>query len=81
MLELSLCKQCNTMHPRLPEGEKCPNAIIQHNGTTINFEKLFVPLKNICTANIQKKNIKNIDKLFSFTIIKLTKILEGYNEE
>ena len=82
-----VCKECGTMHPPLPAGQKCPNASVAKadpsnpnalDDATIN--KHLVDMRNIIMAQITGKGIKNQKKFFQFAVIELTKALEGYNE-
>lgn len=75
------CGQCGLSHPIIPSGSKCPMAKEKTpSGKEINFEEIFSPLKNILLSQIQKKDIKDVKKLFGKIIIEITKISEEYNE-
>ena len=79
-----VCKQCGTMHPPVPTGQKCPLATSEPeqtggmDDTTIN--KHLVELRNIVLAQISSKGIKDGKKFFQYAVIELTKALEAYNE-
>lgn len=81
-----VCRECGTMHPPVPHGQKCPNASVAAtpdnpqalDDQTVN--KHLVELKNIILAQISTKEIKNQKKFFQFAVIELTKALEGYSE-
>jgi len=77
---MPMCSQCGKFHPPLAPGKECPMAVVRSGGNIIDFEKLFIPSKTICKSQIQKKGIKDINKLFGYVIVQLTKLLEGYNE-
>ena len=75
------CPQCGNYHPALKTGAICPCAKVKDNeGKDIDFSKFFSDLKNICTSQIHNKGIKDVNKLFTFTIVQLTKIFESYKE-
>lgn len=77
----SVCSECGTMHPPIPAGQKCPNSKL--NLPTIKDEEIgdfLVMFRNIIISQVEKKNIKNVKKLFQQSIITLTKFLENYNE-
>jgi len=81
-LNLPICNQCNTMHPPLPPGAKCPMAIEKTpSGETINYEDFFVSLKNILTSQIQNKNIKDTKKFLGNIIVIIAKLSEEYKEQ
>ena len=78
-----VCPECNTIHPPLKSGEKCPNAkqdVSKYGLDDISVNKFVVDIRNIVVSQLDKKEIKDGRKLFQFTIIELMKILEGYNE-
>lgn len=72
-----LCNQCNTFHPPLPPGEKCPMA---KEGTE-DYSQFLLNLRNIISSQIKLKNIKDVSKLFAFMQIECMKIIESYKEE
>lgn len=76
-----VCKDCGYSHPPIEQGKKCPMSKEKTpTGKEINFEEIFVPLKNILLSQINKKNIKDVKKLFGKIIIDVTKISEEYTE-
>ena len=78
--EQPVCPQCGLIHPPLRPGEKCPNAPIQSGEKKIDTSKFFASLKNICVSQIEKKGIKDVEKLFNNLVIEVTKYLENYEE-
>ena len=75
------CPQCGFSHPPLADGKKCPMAQEQTaTGDKLDFTNFFTQMKNILTANIQSKNIKDTEKLFASATVMLTKFLETYTE-
>ena len=76
-----VCPQCGLLHPPIRPGEKCPNAPIQIGEEKVDTTKFFVDLKNICTSQIEKKKIKDVEKMFSKLIIEITGFLESYEEK
>jgi len=81
-----VCKDCGTMHPPVPEGQKCPNAGVEATPDNPNalddmtLNKHLVDMKNILLTQIGAKDIKNQNKFLQFAIIEFTKSLEGYSE-
>lgn len=80
-----VCPQCNTVHPPLPPGEKCPNAVVkamteESKEVIVDVNKYLVGLQNILMSHIDKKDIKNIDKLFQNITLEINIFLEGYKE-
>lgn len=76
-----ICPQCGLLHPPVEPGKKCPNAPIQVGEKKVGTTKFLVDLKNICASQIEKKNIKDVEKMFKKLTIEITKFLEGYEEE
>ena len=75
------CPDCGYIHPPLAEGERCPLAKEKTvEGNEVDFTMFFSQLKNILLSNILSKKIKNHKKLFSESIVVLTKYLESYKE-
>lgn len=78
------CPQCGTIHPPLPPGTKCPMAKIKvkdgDKEKEIDVNKFLVDLRNIILSQAEKKNIKDVEKLFKNIIVEVTKYLEGYSE-
>lgn len=81
---LDTCPQCNKLHPPLRPGEECPMKPISEEKTGgVSEQKIsnyLVSLRNIIISNISKKQIKDGDKFFKYTILEITKIVEKYNE-
>ena len=80
---LPTCPQCGQLHPPVPDGKKCPmadNKIKTETGQTINVEQYLVTLRNIALSQIEKKGIKDPNKLFQQLTVEVTKFLEGYTE-
>jgi hypothetical protein len=78
-----VCPQCNTIHPPVKMGEKCPNAVddLKEKGMDeVSINKFIVDLKNIITSQMDKKDIQDAKKFFQHATIELMKILEEYNE-
>ena len=80
-----VCPECNTMHPPLRPGEKCPNVGVGDAGLAAGIDdatinKHLVDLRNIIISKMSSKGIKNGKKFFQYAVIELTKALEVYNE-
>lgn len=80
-----VCPHCNTMHPPLNPGEKCPNVGIGEVGVSAGIDdtiinKHLVDMRNIIIANMTSKGIKDGKKFFQYAVIELTKALEVYHE-
>jgi len=76
-----VCPQCGLLHPPVRPGEKCPNAPIKIEGEKVDTTKFLVDLKNICASQIEKKNIKDVEKMFKSLIVEIIKFLENYKEK
>jgi len=81
----NVCPQCGTIHPPLPPGEKCPNALASKTMANANLNdesvnKYLTDLKNIVLSNISKKQIKDGNKFFQYLVVELTKLIEKYTE-
>jgi len=77
-----VCPQCNTIHPPIRSGELCPNA--KMNLPSIKDEEIgdfLVSMRNIIISQVEKKQVKNVKKLFQQSIVVLAKFLEEYKEE
>ncbi len=76
------CIHCGLLHPPLQPGEKC-SIVPQKDdqGNEIDFNILFVPLRNILISQLQQKTIKEPKKLFGAVIVEITKFLETYEEK
>jgi hypothetical protein len=73
------CDQCNTYHPPLAEGVKCPMAPEQtEDGRELDFNKIFGPLKLILKAQVDVKGIKDFDSFVKYMIVEITKAAELY---
>lgn len=82
-----VCRECGTMHPPLPHGQKCPNAGVAQTTTNnpnaiddVAINKHLVDMRNIIMSQITGKNIQNQKKFFQYAVVELTKALESYNE-
>jgi len=83
LMSFEICKECGYSHPPIPggTGTKCPMVKEKTStGQEINFEYLFIPLKNILISQIKKRNIQDPQKLFGQIILEITKITENYKE-
>jgi len=81
----NVCPQCGTIHPPLPPGGKCPNALASKTMANANLSdesvnKYLSDLKNIVLSNISKKQIKDGNKFFQYLVVELTKLIEKYTE-
>lgn len=77
----NVCTQCGLVHPPLQVGVSCPMRPVKTiTGDEINTSKFFASLKNIMISQIQKKDIKNVNKLMNDLVILNTKFLEDYKE-
>jgi len=75
------CEQCGMFHPPLAQGQSCPMAKgTSATGESIDFNLLFGPLKNICTAQIEIKKIKDWRKMFAEITLKINEYVENYTE-
>jgi len=74
------CLQCGLSHPPIPQGSKCPMAKDKVGDMEVDLNPYLVKLKPVLIANIQKKEIKNLDKLFSNLIMLIQKYLDSYKE-
>jgi len=75
-----VCPQCGLLHPPIRSGTECPNAPIQIGEKRVDTAKFLVDLKNICSSQIEKKNIKDVEKMFKKLTMEVTKFLESYEE-
>jgi len=81
----NVCPQCNMVHPPLGHGERCPNAVVksmtqENTDVVVDVNKYLVSLQNILMANIDKRKIKDVNKLFQNITLEITKFLEEYKE-
>ena len=74
------CSQCGFFHPPVKPGEKCALAKERVGGKEIDLNPFFLKLKPILISNIQKKQIKDLNKLYSTVILSLQQILDSYKE-
>jgi len=76
----SQCQQCGLSHPPIPPGTKCPMAKDKVGNIEVDLNPYLVKFRPVLIANIQKKEIKNLDKLFSNLIVLVQKYLDSYKE-
>jgi len=80
----NICTQCDTVHPPLRAGEKCPNAIgkIKDKKTdkVIDVNIYLNTLQTIIISQISQKEIKDVETLYKNITINITKFLEEYKE-
>lgn len=78
------CPQCGLMHPPVAGGGKCPLAPVKvkdgDKERIIDVNKFLGEMKNIILSQAEKREIKDIEKLFKNIIVEITKYIEGYNE-
>lgn len=75
------CPQCNSFHPPLGPGEKCPNAPVKIEGVDeVNINLFVVKVKDILASQLEQKEIKDIDKFVGGMVITLMKYCEEYKE-
>lgn len=75
------CDQCGKIHPPLKPGEICPLATVKSpDGRYLSVDKFIINLKNILISQIQKKKIKEANKLLDKTLVEVTKFIENYKE-
>jgi len=79
------CPQCGTIHPPIPQGQKCPNASLNNkvSGTGLNDTIIgshLVNMRDIIISQMSIKKVKDGNKFFAYAILELTKALEKYNE-
>lgn len=78
-LPLFQCPQCGFMHPPLEQGAKCPMAKEKDSrGNEIDLTQFFSSLKNILISQIKSKEIKDPQKLMSYILVGVTKLIERY---
>ena len=81
----NICSQCDSVHPPLNPGEKCPNAKVklmtgEKQDKQVDVGKFLVDLRNITVSQVEIRKIKDVDKLFKNIILEVTKLLENYEE-
>lgn len=77
-----LCNQCNSHHPQIADGSKCPMASEKtKEGQELDFSKIFVPLKTILTSQVDVKGVKDFDSFVAHMIVEITKAAESYEEK
>ena len=74
------CPQCGFFHPPIKQGEKCSLAKDKVGETEIDLNAFFTKLKPILLTTIEKKHIKDLNKLYIAIILPLQKILDDYKE-
>lgn len=74
------CTQCGFFHPPIKPGEKCSLAKDKVGDKEIDLNAFFTRLKPILLSSIQKKQIKDLNKLYITIILSLQKILDDYKE-
>jgi len=74
------CSQCGFFHPPLQPGEKCSLAKDKVGDKEIDLNSFFTRLKPILISSIEKKQIKDLNKLYTAVILSLQKILDSYKE-
>lgn len=80
---LPRCPQCGKFHPPLKEGEECPlkdHSVSPESESNLNIHPFISNMKSIIVNNIEKKDIKDIDKFQKYVILELNKIIENYSE-
>jgi len=78
-----VCPQCGIMHPPLSQGQKCPVAKVEIKEAGLKEEDIIrftVNMRDIAISQIEKKKIKEGNKLFKYLTIEFMKLLEGYKE-
>lgn len=76
-----LCDQCNTYHPPVFEGSKCPMAPEKaKDGQELDFNKIFDPLKLILKSQVDVKGVKDFDSFVKYMIVEITKAAESYKD-
>jgi hypothetical protein len=80
------CPQCGYIHPPLQPGEICPMApleTVQDDFKKIKMEtdKLFSSILSILRSQIEKKKIKNLEKLFADLQINIFEFIKNYEEK
>ncbi len=81
----NVCQQCNMVHPPIPHGQKCPNAMVksiseENTEVVVDVNKYLVGLQNILMSKIDQNKIKDVNKLFQNITLEITKFLEEYIE-
>ena len=74
------CPQCGYSHPPIAVGEKCSLAKEKVGGIELDLNPFFLKLKPMLVYCIQKKEIKDLNKLYTAVILSLQKILDDYKE-
>lgn len=74
------CSQCGFFHPPLKSGERCSAAKDKVGDKEVDLNSFFARLKPILISSIQKKEIKDLNKLYTAVILSLQKILDSYKE-
>ncbi len=81
----NVCPQCNMVHPPIPHGQKCPNAVVksiteESTEVVVDVNKYLVSLQNILMSKIEKNEVKDVNKLFQNITLEIAKFLEEYSE-
>ena len=76
------CNQCGMIHPPLPIGTDCPNAPAKTSSgiEIVGIADFFAILKTTLIVNIEKKEIKDSEKLFKNLTMEVVKFMENYQE-
>jgi hypothetical protein len=74
------CPQCGFSHPPINPGEKCSLAKVKVGDQTIDLNPFFTRLKPMLISSIEKKHIKDLNRLYITVILSLQKILDEYKE-
>jgi hypothetical protein len=78
-----VCPQCGVMHPPLSPGQKCPVSKVEVKEAGVTEDDIVrftVNMRDIAISQIEKKKIKEGNKLFKYLTIEFMKLLEGYKE-
>jgi len=74
------CPMCGLLHPVIP-GKPCTAGVQKTTtGQVIDYSGFFSSLKTILISQFEKKKIKNPKKFFGYALVRITKLLEEYNE-
>ena len=81
MPSFEVCSQCGLSHPPIAQGSKCPMVKDKVGDIEVDLNSYLVRLKPVLIANIQKREIKDLDKLFLQLIMLIQKYLDSYKEQ
>jgi len=74
------CPVCGLLHPII-SGQPCTAGVQKtSSGEIINYGEFFASLKSILISQFERKGIKNPRKFFGYALVRITKLLEEYNE-